>query len=149
MMRFLWLSPKNADNDHKENGGAQKARRALSYASTVTLPSTFHGGVRFTIRRISLGMKMELMQQIREVSRKIEFLASGDELQERIEANLLAHQIDATYLRWGLSKVEGLKIDGDEPTADLLIEKGPEGLTKEIVIAIKSECGLSEEERKN
>jgi hypothetical protein len=94
-------------------------------------------------------MRMELMRKIREISRRMEFLAAGDDLQERIEANLLAHEIDATYMRWGLVEVTGLDIDGEAATAELLIEKGPDELAKEIVAAIRSQSGLNDAERKN
>jgi hypothetical protein len=40
-------------------------------------------------------------------------------------------------------------IDGEPATAARLLEKGPENLTREIVGAIKEQCGLSEPERKN
>ena len=89
------------------------------------------------------------MRQIREISKRIEFLSAGDDLRERIEANLLQHEVDVTYLRWGLLEVAGLEIDGQAATVDLLIEKGPEELAREIVAAIRAQCGLSEDERKN
>ncbi len=92
---------------------------------------------------------MELSRRVREISRKAEFLEAGTELHEKIEANILAQEIDAMYLQWGLVSVEGLTIDGDTATATQLLEKGPEDLAREIVGAIKEQCGLSEAERKN
>jgi hypothetical protein len=77
------------------------------------------------------------------------FLESGSDLQERVEANLLAQEIDEMYLRWGLASIELLSTDGEPSTVESLIEKGPESLAREIVRAIKAECGLSNEERKN
>ena len=53
------------------------------------------------------------------------------------------------YLQWGLLSIEGLIIDGEPATATRLLEKGPEDLTREVVCAIKEQCGLSEPERKN
>jgi len=52
------------------------------------------------------------------------------------------------YLHWGLSSIDGLIIDGEPATAVGLLEKGPEELTREVVSAIKEQCGLSEPERK-
>ena len=40
-------------------------------------------------------------------------------------------------------------IDGQAATAEMLVEKGPESLSNEIVGAIQAELSLSEEERKN
>jgi hypothetical protein len=40
-------------------------------------------------------------------------------------------------------------IDGEPATPALLIGKGPERLTREIAGRIRSECHLTEDERKN
>jgi hypothetical protein len=48
-----------------------------------------------------------------------------------------------------LVEVTGLEIDGEAATAELLIEKGPDELAREIVAAIRSQCGLNDAERKN
>jgi len=92
---------------------------------------------------------MELSRRVREISRKAEFLEASTELHEKIEANILALEIDAMYLHWGLVSVEGLIIDGQAANATQLLEKGPEDLAREVVSAIKEQCGLSEAERKN
>jgi hypothetical protein len=60
-----------------------------------------------------------------------------------------AAEVEKIHLEWGLEGVEGLEIDGKAATVEDLIAKGPETLTQEIVRAIRSECGLSEAERKN
>jgi hypothetical protein len=52
-------------------------------------------------------------------------------------------------VEWGLAELEGLSIDGQAATVELLIDKGPEELVDEIVSALQAEIGLSEEERKN
>ncbi len=119
------------------------------YDSVVSMASTSAPGVRFAIHRISFGRRMELSRRVREISRKAEFLEAGTELHEKIEANILALEIDAMYLQWGLAEIEGLIIDGETATATQLLEKGPEDLTREIVGAIRQQCGLSEAERKN
>ena len=49
---------------------------------------------------------MELSRRVREISQKAEFLQASTELNEKIEANILAQEIDAMYLHWGLVKVE-------------------------------------------
>jgi len=126
-----------------------QTRAPVSYESVITTESTAIPGVVFVINRISFGRRMELSRLVREISKKAEFLEAGTELQERIEAGILTHEVDAMYLRWGLVSVEGLTIDGTPATAEQLLDSGPEALTQEIVAAIKAQCGLSEAERKN
>jgi hypothetical protein len=125
------------------NGGA------FQYESVISIESKAVQGVRFAIHRISFGRRMDLSRRVRELSRKAEFLEAGTEIHEKIEASILAQEIDAMYLHWGLSSIDGLIIDGEPATAVGLLEKGPEELTREVVSAIKEQCGLSEPERKN
>lgn len=119
------------------------------YESHRTIASSCLPGVRFTITRMSFGRRIELGRRVRDLGQKIEFLDAGEDLRERIEANVLAGEIDRLYLEWGLRDVSGLWLDGEQATPELLIDRGPEDLTREILRAIKGECGLTEEERKN
>jgi hypothetical protein len=128
---------------------AHKIRSPVSYESVANIESKAVPGVKFVIHRMSFGRRMELSRRIREISRRVEFLAAGDQLQEKIEANILAQEIDAMYVHWGLVSIDGLAIDGDAATGAHLLEKGPEALMQEIVRAIKEQCGLGEAERKN
>ncbi len=121
----------------------------MQYASTVTLSSKVMEGVRFTIARMSFGRRIELTRRIRELGRKLEYLEAGEDLKEKIEATLLTQEVERLYLEWGLRGIEGLEIDGRPATPETVIAEGPEELCREIVAAIRSECGLSEEERKN
>jgi hypothetical protein len=106
-------------------------------------------GVRYEIVRISFGRRIELARRIREIGRKIEYLEAGTDARETLEATVLAAEIDRVYLEWGLVSVEGLEIDGVAATAESLIDRGPVALAVEILGRIKSECGMSEAERKN
>jgi hypothetical protein len=130
-------------------GNALPVKGPVIYESAVRIDSKALPGVKFVINRVSFGRRMELSRRVREVSQKAEFLEAGDGVQERIEASILAQEIDAMYLQWGLVSIEGLVIDGEGATAAHLIEKGPEELAREIVSTIKRQCGLSEAERKN
>jgi hypothetical protein len=147
-MRFLSHSDsrKAGVNNH---GEAIKDRAFVSYESEISLDSTVLPGVKFTIRKISFGRRMELSRQVREIVQKVEFLQAGHELRDRIEASILTHEVDAMYLRWGLVALEGLTIDDQAATIDQLVERGPEEVTREIISAIKKQCELSEGERKN
>jgi hypothetical protein len=62
---------------------------------------------------------------------------------------LLALEVERLYLEWGLESVSGLDLDGVAATPQSLAERGPEELCREMIQAIKAECGLSDEERKN
>ncbi len=92
---------------------------------------------------------MDLLRRIREMAAQMPFLEASGNLLESVEANILGQSIDELYLRWGLTLVEGISVDGGAPTLDALLDRGPEELTREIVAAVKSQCGLSDEERKN
>ena len=148
MMRFM----SRLDKELREVGGGETTvprNGAFQYESVISIESKAVRGVRFTIHRVSFGRRMDLSRRVRELSRKAEFLEAGTEMHEKIEASILAQEIDAMYLRWGLLSIEGLIIDGEPATAVRLLERGPEALTREVVSAIKEQCGLSEPERKN
>jgi hypothetical protein len=121
----------------------------VSYESRRRLQSAEFPGVAYSLRRMSLGRRIELTRMVRDLGQKIEFLAAGEDITGKIDGSLLASEIDALYLRWGLAEISGLSIDGEPATAESMISTGPERLVREIVAGIKSECGLSENERKN
>lgn len=121
----------------------------MEYWSKLTHRSESHPGVEYTIQRMSLGRRIDLGQRVRELGLKLEFLRAGDTMREQVEAGVLQNEIDRLYLDWGLIGVKGLKIDDVEAGPPLLIERGPESLTREILEAIKMELDLSEDERKN
>ncbi len=98
---------------------------------------------------MSLGRRIELARRIREAGRRIEFLEAGSDVREKLEAAVLQGEIDRVYLEWGLETIEGLEIDGEAATPELLIDRGPANLAAEILRRIRNECGLSESERKN
>ena len=147
MTRFLSLLDKGKAG--REGGVGAERHAAVSYQSVQTVRSKEIPGVTFDLNRISFGRRMELTRQVRELSQRAEFLQSGQQLHEQLEANLLVQEIEATYLRWALAGINGLTIDGEPATTDQLLARGPEELTREILQAIKKLCGLDEDERKN
>ena len=144
-MNFLSRSDKTERTKRHTSG----VRARDSYESVVMVRSKAMPAVTFVINRISFGRRMELSRRARELSRKAEFLDAGSKLEEKIEASILAQEIDAMYLAWGLVSIAGLTIDGEAATTERLLESGPDEVTREIVGAIKEQCGLSEGERKN
>lgn len=121
----------------------------MEYESEKTVESKTVPGVRLTIARMSFGRRIELTRRIWDLAGRTEYLQAGNDAREKLEAALLAGEVDRTYLSWGLSRIEGLDIDGQPATPELLIASGPEELFREAVAAIKAECGLTEDERKN
>ena len=121
----------------------------LSVESSAWFEAETSAGVRFRVARISVARRIELARRIREIGRKVEFLEAGNDPREKLEAAVLAAEIDRAYLEWGLEEVQGLTIDGEPATPAALIEKGPIDLAKEMLDRIKRECGLSEDQRKS
>lgn len=122
---------------------------SASHSSSVWHDAETRTGIRFRVARISVARRIELARRIREAGRKVEFLEAGQDPREKLEAAVLAAEIDRVYLEWGLEEIEGLLIDGEPATPAALIEKGPADLAKEILTRIQRECGLSEDQRKN
>ncbi|MCU1263466.1 MAG: hypothetical protein JWO80_6351 [Bryobacterales bacterium] len=121
----------------------------MNYESNTTVPSRIQAGVSYAVARMSFGRRVELMKQVRELAGRLEFLQAGPTDDEQMHAKILGAEIDRVYLRWGLQSVSGLEIDGQAATPESLANEGPEDLFREALAAVKSECGLSEQERKN
>ena len=121
----------------------------MQFESTRTIQSEACAGVAFTIARMTFGRRVELMRRVRQLSGQLEFANAGHEIADRVEAGLVAATIDEAYLRWGLVALQGLDIDGRLADIEALISSGPEPLCREIVSAVKRECALTEEDRKN
>ena len=98
---------------------------------------------------MSLARRIELAQALRELSQRLEFHQAGESMKEQVDAAAISASLDRVYLKWGLVRVDGLRIDGHRATAAALYDAGPEDLTREIVNRVKSECGLTDDERKN
>lgn len=125
------------------------SRSGEKWESRVWFDSESIPGVRYEIVRVSFGRRIELARRIREIGRKMEYLEAGASEREALEATVLSAEIDRAYLDWGLTAVEGLEIDGEAATPEAIVERGPVELAMEILARIKSECGMSEDERKN
>jgi hypothetical protein len=121
----------------------------MTYESLKDVESKIAHKVTFRVARMSFARRMELMRQIRELARRIEFLEAGQELGEKMEAALIQGEVDRVYLMWGLVEVSGLEVDGAAATPTALAENGPEDLFREALAAVKAETGLSMAERKN
>src|SRR5438874_1683777 len=120
-----------------------------SWSSREIVASQSHAGVEFVIARMTFGRRLELMRRVRDLAARLEFFEAGRDARNGMEASLLGAEIDKLYILWGLEEVRGLELDGAPATAESLIERGPEELFGEALAAVKAECGLTENERKN
>jgi len=121
----------------------------MDYSTQVVVESNAIPGVSFTVARMSFARRIELMQQVRDLAQKVEYFQAGDDPKEKMEAALLTLEIDRLYVLWGLRSIQGLALDGEPATPETLIAKGPEHVFREALSAVRSQCGLTEDERKN
>ncbi|MBY0506332.1 MAG: hypothetical protein K2X03_20605 [Bryobacteraceae bacterium] len=121
----------------------------MNYAPTIEVDSTWAPGVSYRIARMSFARRLELTRQVRALLARMEFHVAGESPLDKVDAATLSMEIDRLYWEWGLVGIEGLLIGGEAAGRENLLESGPEALVHEILARIKSECGLSEEERKN
>jgi hypothetical protein len=119
-----------------------------SYSSTAWHESAVFPGVRYATRRTSLLQRIELTKKVGELINKHDFLKAGDPV-DQLEVTLGELLVRRLYIEWGLQEIDGLVIDGKPADVDLLIAKGPEAFTNEVVEMIRSEIELSADERKN
>jgi len=124
-------------------------RTEVRVESTRVVESRVAPGVKYRIVAMSFARRVELMSRVREIARRMEFLAGGEEAGQKMDAGLLRAEIDRVYVEWGLKGVTGLVVDGREADPALLAESGPEKLFREALAAVRAETGLSEDERKN
>jgi hypothetical protein len=130
-------------------GDSSRAQPAAAvYSSLAWCESQTIPGVRFAIKQISLASRLELTGQLRELTLRYDFLNAG-ETSDQLEATMSDLLVRKLYVEWGLAEIQGLTIDGVAATPALLIRKGPETLTGEIITAIRDEIELSDDERKN
>ena len=105
--------------------------------------------MRYGIGRVSFGRRIELARRIREIGRKAEFLEAGGDVREKLEATVLAAEIDRAYLEWGLIGVEGLEIDGEAATPAVGDRAGADGTGGGDPGAHQSRVRADGDERKN
>ena len=121
----------------------------MEYTSVETIGSAEAPGVSYKVVKMSFGRRVDLTRRIRELAARKEFVEAGDTPDEKMEAALLASEIDRIYVLWGLEEVTGLALDGAPATPESLVAIGPEELFREALAAVKQQCGLSDAERKN
>ncbi len=121
----------------------------MTYDSKFTVQSTILPEVRLTVRRVSVARRLELLRQVRELAARIEFHEAGAGLGDKLDASIASAEVESLYVRWGVTGIEGLSIDGEEATPEVLLARGPEDLVREAATLVRNQLGLSEPERKN
>lgn len=121
----------------------------MNYHSSLLKHSQVIPGVRYEIRRPSLKGRLELLRLVRTEGHSLSFHNGSEELADQLRSKELLTAIDSIYIRWALIRIEDLLIDDQPADCELLIEKGPEALCREIAESIREECFLTGEERKN
>jgi hypothetical protein len=122
---------------------------ARNWTSREWVESKTMAGVRFEIARVSFLGRIELLKTLRGLMSEMECRAAGSSDRDRVERAWLGLQAQRTYIEWGLTRVDGLLIDGENATPESLLARGPEELCVEIAAAVKDRSFLNEEERKN
>lgn len=121
----------------------------VSYHSSLRIESVQAPGVSFEIAKVSLARRAEISRRIRGLLGELEYRSAGEGLEDKLAATELEAAIDRAYIEWGLLAVAGLTIDGEPATVRGVVERGPEGLAREIADAVRGQCQVSTEERKN
>lgn len=126
-----------------------RSGKAMDYESVSIVHSEVAAGVTYSVAKMSFARRTELMRQVRELARRVEFFEAGQDPGQKMDASILQAEIDRLYLGWGLRSIAGLQLDGAPATPELLAESGPEDLCREALAAVRRETGLTESERKN
>ena len=121
----------------------------MIYDSSFEVSSASVPGVIFTIRRVSIARRLELLRKVREMAARTEFFRAGAQLDDKLEASIASAEVESLYVVWGVTRVDGLIIDGVDATPESLVTLGPEELVREAATLVRSQLGLSEDERKN
>lgn len=143
----------------------------MKYQSTKTIQSEACDGVSFTVRKVTVRRRAELedkQSKYRERLRALhderdplseEYGATPagfptDKLKRLYELTQQIQRIDRDEMtpeavRHCLVSIDGLTVDDQPATLDLVLANGPDELYEEIARAVASELGLLPDERKN
>ena len=121
----------------------------MTYDSTFQVQSESVPGVILTVRRVSVAGRLELLRRVRELTSRLEFYQAGARLEDKLGVSMASAEVESLYVIWGVIDIDGLTIDGIKATPELLVSSGPEALVREAATVVRSQLGLSEDERKN
>jgi hypothetical protein len=122
---------------------------SYSWRSAEEYRSSKYPGVRYRVIRMSMGRRIELTRRVKDLMKRMEFLNAGNTAGDKVDAAILAGEMDRLYWDFGLESLEGMEINGEPINPEAQFERGPEDLSREILQRIKSGLQLSEGEQKN
>ena len=122
---------------------------SFSWRSAEEYRSTKYPGVKYRVVKMSMGRRIDLTRRVKDMMKKLEFLNAGSSTNDKVDAAILAGEMDRLYWDFGLEAIEGLDINGEQTSLNGQFEKGPEDLSREILMRIKQNIQLSQDEQKN
>lgn len=123
--------------------GDEAAGPPLRYQST-SCP-----GVRFRVKRMTLGGRIELLERIYPLLKEAESMAAGTSQSDQVRNQLSTLKVQEALLAWGVVELDGLCVDGVEIPAREVGRSAPEKLAQEMLTVIQRQIALTEAERKN
>jgi len=121
----------------------------MDHESTFTYDAQTAPGVTVRLRKMTFGRRLDLLKKVGDLAKRATALSAGTSEGEQLDAELAKGLSDKAVVEWGLEAVSGLRIDTEPATPELLIERGPEELVREILGVVQKQLGLSETEIKN
>jgi hypothetical protein len=88
----------------------------VDFLSTTEFRSKLHPEVKVTIRVVTIGRRMEFI--------RLQRTAAGDDLEWRVAMRVIWNVLVKDF--------EGVTVDGEKPTVEVLFLEGPEDLVDEI-----------------
>lgn len=86
---------------------------------------------------------------LRPLIARAEFVAADARPEQQLELVLLDRSVQQLCVEWSVQDLTGLLLDGEPATVHSLLEKAPELLVQELLVAIQGQLGLTPDERKN
>lgn len=111
--------------------------------------SSAYPTVRYRISKMSMGRRLELTRRVRDLTKRLEFASAGTGTEDKMDAAILAGEIDRLYWEFALESIEGIQMNGDAISPTSQFDLGPEDLSREILMRIKQLTQLTDTERKN
>lgn len=124
---------------------------SYSWRSAEEYRSSAYPTVKYRISKMSMGRRLELTRRMRDLTKRLEFAtaAAATSTDDKMEAAILAGEVDRLYWEFALESIEGIQMNGDEISPTTQFELGPEDLSREILMRIKQQTQLTDAERKN
>ena len=122
---------------------------SFSWRSAEEYRSTKYPGVKYRVVKMSMGRRIDLTRRVKDMMKKLEFLNAGSSTNDKVDAAILAGEMDRLYWDFGLESIDGLHINGEATTPAGQFDRGPEDLSREILLRIKQNLQLGLDEQKN